>query len=251
VVVIARFAGRTVLVTGGSRGLGRGLCSAFAAEGAHVYIGYRSRPDDAEATLAALRDRGGSGATLLVDVRDQASVNAAVALVTGERGQIDVLINNAAVARDEPFVMLSPDSWEDVLRVNLGGAFRMCRAAARPMLARRQGAVVNIGSVAGLHASPGQASYAASKGGLLALTRTMAAELAPRGVRVNAVVPGLLATGMAARLDHRILERHVAAIPLGRTGTAEEVARVVLFLASDEASYVVGQAFVVDGGLTL
>jgi 3-oxoacyl-[acyl-carrier protein] reductase len=240
-----RFDGRTVLVTGASRGLGRTLARAFADEGALVYVGCRQREADAQETL------GDRGRALVFDVRDRAAVDAAVKRILDERGRLDVVINNAAIARDEPFAMMQAESFDDVLAVNLGGAFHVCRAVARPMMAAKSGAIVNIASIAALHASPGQANYAASKGGLVALTRTLAAELAPRGVRVNAVVPGLLSTGMAARLDHRVLERRVAAIPVGRVGAPEEVARVVTFLASDEASYVVGQAIVVDGGLSL
>jgi 3-oxoacyl-[acyl-carrier protein] reductase len=246
-----RFDGRTIAVSGASRGLGRALALAFARQGAFVYVGYRTRALDAEATLTALREAGGDGAVWQIDVRDATSVDTAVTRVVAERDGIDVLVNNAGVARDEPLAMMSAESWQQVLDVNLGGVFRLSRAAARPMLARGRGAIVNIGSVAGLHASPGQANYAAAKGGLLAFTRTLAAELAPRGVRVNAVVPGLLSTGMAARLDHRVLEKRIAAIPLGRTGSADEVAAAVLFVASDEASYLIGQALVVDGGLTL
>jgi len=136
------------------------------------------------------------------------------------------------------------------MRINLGGALRVARAAVRPMLAAKRGAILFVGSIAGLRASPGQAGYAASKGGILAITSTLAAELAPRGIRVNAVVPGLIAAGMAARLDHRIVDKQIARIPLARLGRAEEVAEVALFLLSDAASYVVGQAIVVDGGLS-
>ena len=198
-----------------------------------------------------MREAGGDGNLLAADARDRAAVVAAVDRVTLERGGLDVLVNNAGLAGDEPFAMMAQESWDDVIAVNLDGVFHFCRAAVRPMLARKRGAIINVASVAGLRASVGQANYAASKGGVLALTRTLGAELAPRGIRVNAVVPGLIAAGMAARLDRRVAERARAAIPLGRFGAAEEVAKVVVFLASDDAAYVVGQALVVDGGLSL
>jgi 3-oxoacyl-[acyl-carrier protein] reductase len=178
-------------------------------------------------------------------------VDAAVDGIVAARGAPAVVVNNAGVARDEPFAMMSASSWDEVLATNLGGTFNVCRAVARPMMGQRSGAIVNVASVAGLHASAGQANYAASKGGVLAFTRTLAAEMAPRGIRVNAVVPGLCSTGMAARLDRRVAEQKRAGIPLGRFGTGEEIARVVLFLASDDAAYVVGQAIVADGGLSL
>lgn len=247
----ARFAGRTVLVTGASRGLGRDIAVAFGREGAFVHAAYRAREADAEETLRLVREAGGDGATLQLDVRDRAAVDGAVGRIVAERGAPDVVVNNAGVARDELFAVMSPESWDDVLAVNLGGTFNVCRAVARPMMGRKRGAIVNVASVAGLHASPGQSSYAASKGGVLALSRTLAAELAPRGIRVNAVVPGLCATGMAARLDRRVADARRAAIPLGRFGGGDEIARVVLFLASDDAAYVVGQAIVADGGLSL
>jgi 3-oxoacyl-[acyl-carrier protein] reductase len=246
----ARFAGRTVLVTGASRGLGRAIAEAFGGEGAFVYVGYRARQGEAEETLRGIREAGGEGAALALDVRDRAAVERAVGRIVAERGAPAVVVNNAGVASDELFATMSDEGWDEVLAVNLGGTFNVCRAVARPMMGKKSGAIVNVASVAGLHASAGQANYAASKGGVLALTRTLAVELAPRGIRVNAVVPGLCAVGMAARLDRRVADQKRAAIPLGRFGTGEEIARVVLFLASEDAAYVVGQAIVADGGLS-
>jgi 3-oxoacyl-[acyl-carrier protein] reductase len=249
--VSPRFAGRTVIVTGASRGLGRAIAAAFGAEGAYVVLCFRSRSEEAAESLRLVRDAGGDGLALPFDVSSRPAVDAAVERVLAERGAVDVLVNNAALTRDELFPLMAEESWAEVLAVNLGGVFHTARAVVRPMIARKRGAIVNIASVAALHASPGQANYAASKGGVLALTRTLAAELAPRGVRVNAVVPGLVAAGMAARLDPSLAARKRAAIPLGRFGAADEIASAVLFLASDDAAYIVGQALVVDGGLSL
>lgn len=246
-----RFEGRTVLVTGASRALGRAIARAFAAEGAFVGVGYHCRDRDAEQTLAEIQNLGGGAALVKADVGDPAAVERAIAPLYAERGGIDVLVNNAGIVDDKPFALMSAVSWSAVLQTNLGGVFNCCQAVVRSMMARGGGAIVNIGSVAGLAASPGQANYAASKGGIVSLSRTLAAELAPKGIRVNAVVPGLLTEGMARRLDRRHAEAKRQRIPLARFGNPEEVACAVLFLASEEASYIVGQALVVDGGLTL
>jgi 3-oxoacyl-[acyl-carrier protein] reductase len=245
-----RFEGKAALVTGASRGLGRGIATALAAEGAFVFLGHRAHAAEAEAALGELRAAGGDGALIAIDVRRPGEVEAAFEKALA-RGPLDVLVNAAGVARDAPFALASRADLDEVLETNLAGTWACCRAAVRGMLARRAGAIVNVSSVAGLRASPGQAGYAASKAGILALTRTLAAEVAGKGVRVNAVVPGLFAAGMGERLDRRIVEARRAAIPAGRLGAPGELANAVLFLASDEASYVVGQALVVDGGLSL
>lgn len=184
-----------------------------------------------------------------MDVRDGASVRAAVTEFA-TAGGLHIVVNNAAIVRDQLFPMLTTQEWEDVVSVNLTGTYHVSHAAL-PYLIRTRGCIVNVASVAGIRASPGQANYSATKGGVLSLTTTLAAELALRGVRVNAVVPGVLSVGMGERLDHRLAERRRAAIPLGRFGTGDEVARAVLFLASDDAAYIVGQHLVVDGGLSL
>jgi len=246
-----RLDGRTALVTGGSRGLGRAIALRLAGAGAHVAIGFHRGEAAAADTAGAIAAAGGSASLCRFDVTDVAAVAAAVDALVAERGGIDVLCHAAGVVRDALFALSSPDDWQEPLRVNLGGALAVARAAVRPMLARGGGAIVLVGSVAGLRASPGQAGYAASKGGILALSATLAAELAPRGVRVNALVPGLIAAGMVQRLDRRVVEDKVRRIPLGRLGKADEVADAALFLASDASSYVVGQALVVDGGLSL
>jgi 3-oxoacyl-[acyl-carrier protein] reductase len=247
---VKRFEGRTVLVTGASRGLGRAIAIAFASEGAFTVVHYRSRQSEAEATLASVRAAGADGSLLACDVRDESAVAEAMRGLLA-RGAIDVLVNNAATVHDAPVAMLASGDWNDVLATNLGGTFHFSRAVVRSMLARRSGAIVNVASAAALRTTAGQAAYAASKAGILALTRTMAAELGPKGVRVNAVVPGLLDTGMGERLARERVGQVVGKVPLGRAGTGEEVARAVLFLASEEASYVTGHALVVDGGLTL
>lgn len=240
----------TVLVTGASRGLGREIALAFGRAGAYVAVGCRTREDKARETLEALRAAGGDGETACFDIRNPETVHAAVDKLVRERGGVDVLVNNAGVARDALFAMMSTEDWVETVSVNLEGTFHCCRAALRSMMARRRGSIINVASVAGLHASPGQSNYSASKGGLLALTRTLAVEMAPYGIRVNALVPGLLTAGMAARLDHRVVEDRKRRIPLGRFGEAAEVARVAVFLAGEGASYIVGQSIVVDGGMT-
>ena len=246
-----RFDDATVLVTGASRGLGRAIAVAFGAEGAFVFVGYRANEKAARETLALVEAAGGKGAVSGFDVADGAAVDRAIDAMLQARGGLDVVVNNAGVARDELFAMMRKESWREVLGANLDGTFNVCRAVARPMMGRQRGAIVNVASVAGQRASVGQVNYAASKGGVLALTQTLAAELGPKGVRVNAVVPGLCDTGMAAALDKRLVEARLQHLPLRRLGTGEDVAKAVLFLASADAAYVCGHALVVDGGLAL
>ncbi len=245
-----RFDGQNVVVTGASRGLGRALAIAFAAEGARVGIGARSGSSEASKTLDAVRSAGGEGVNLPFDVRDFGAIEGAFGEFA-QGGRIDVLVNNAAAVRDEFAAFLSPQDWDEVLSVNLSGTFYCCRAAIKYMLPQRSGAIVNVGSVAAIRASPGQLNYAASKGGITSLTTTLGAELAPRGIRVNCVIPGLLKVGMGQRLNRRAAERILERIPMGRFGEGDEVARAVLFLASADASYITGQSMVVDGGLSL
>ncbi len=245
------FAGRTVLITGASRGLGAELASAFAARGAFVALGYRVQEKKAQRVLDAIVASGGSGTLSRFDVTDRDAVSAAIDRLIADRGRLDVLVNNAALTRSAYFALDDADAWDEVVSVDLIGAANCMRAAARPMLAAGGGVVLNVGSISSERVRIGQSAYAAAKGGLIALTRALAAELGPRGIRVNAVIPGLLDTGMGQRMDSAARERLVDAIPLKRAGTAAEVTAAALFLASDDASYVHGQALVVDGGLCL
>ena len=241
-----RFKERTVLVTGASRGLGRDMALRFASEGASVFIGYRTRRDEAEDCAAGCASLGAKATPIALDLEDAAAVRSAIKGLPA----LDVLVNNAAIVRDQLF-LLQPDADDaEVIATNLNGTMACIRAALPGMIRSGGGVIVNVASVAGLRGSPGQASYAASKGGVIALTQTLARELAGRDIRINAVAPGLFDTGMAQRMDHRVREARTEWLPMGRLGRSEELASVVAFLASDEASYITGQTIVVDGGMS-
>ncbi len=239
----------TVLVTGGARGIGRAVCEAFGRAGARVAVGYTSRPDAAEAVVAAVTAAGGQAFAAGGDVADRAAAESLVAGVVGRWGRIDVLVNNAGITRDTLLLRMKDEDWTRVLDVNLSGAFYCCRAAARPMLKQRFGRIVNVSSIAGLGGNAGQANYSAAKAGLIGLTRTIARELAGRGITCNAVAPGWIETDMTAGMDERLVAGVRERVPVGRLGTPEDVAAAVVFLASQAAGYITGQVLAVDGGI--
>ena len=243
------------LVTGGSRGIGAATARALAADGWSVAVNYSRDQEGAERVAAAIADDGGTAHPIRADVSDPAAADGLLAEVTERLGSVLVLVNNAGVTADGLSMRLSDDDWSRVLDVNLTAAFRLTREVIGPMMRRRFGRVINVSSVVGLRANPGQANYSASKAGLIGFTRTVAAEVARRGVTVNAVAPGLIETeltkdftdnGHDAGDSGRLLE----AIPARRTGSAEEVAACIRFLASGEASYVTGAVLPVDGGMS-
>jgi 3-oxoacyl-[acyl-carrier protein] reductase len=236
------------VVTGGSRGIGRAIARDLAAAGARVAVCYRQRESEA---LALVEELGGLPAVLAMrcDVSNEADVVAFMAAVVQHLGPVDVLVNNAGIARDGLFTFMDNARWNDVLATNLGGPFFCTRAVVRGMMVRRWGRIINVASASADAALPGQTNYAASKAGLVGMTRALARELAPHGVLVNAVAPGLIETEMADGLKRAAREKLLQGIALQRLGQPEEVARVVTFLASDAASYITGQTIAIDGGL--
>ena len=241
-------AGQYALVTGGSRGIGLGIAQALAEGGAHVAVVGRdaARAADAATSLPGEGHRGYS-----CDVSDSEAAKALVGQVEEELGPLTILVNNAGITRDNILMRLKDEDWNDVLSTNLGGAFNMIRAVTRGMMKRRHGVIINISSVVGLTGNAGQANYAASKAGLLGLTKSVAKELASRNVRCNAVAPGFITTDMTAELNEQQVEDLRAQIPLGRFGAPEDIAQVVRFLAGPAASYITGQILAVDGGMVM
>jgi 3-oxoacyl-[acyl-carrier protein] reductase len=240
---------RTAFVTGASRGIGRACALALADAGCAVALGWARDEEGAGKARAEIEERGGRALPVQIDVADVPSVDAAFAAVEAELGPVTVLVNNAGVTRDGLLLRMADEQWGDVLRTNLDGAFHTVRRALPAMVKARYGRIVNVGSVVGLLGSAGQANYAAAKAGLVGLSRSVARELAPRGVTCNVVTPGPIATAMLDALPEARVEELARTVPLGRLGTPEEVAAVVAFLCSDAAGYVTGAVVPVDGGL--
>jgi 3-oxoacyl-[acyl-carrier protein] reductase len=248
---MADFKGKVTIVTGGSRGIGRAIALELGSKGATVVVNYNSSAAAADEVVALIKEHGGDGMAVKADVSDSDQVTALFKAVTDAYGRIDILVNNAGTTRDNVIMMLKPDDFDTVIDTNLRSAWLCCKSASRTMMKQRSGRIINITSVVGIAGNGGQTNYSASKAGMIGLTKSLAKEIASRGVTVNAVAPGFIATDMTASLGDDIMKKAIEAIPLGRQGTAEEVAKAVAFLASDDANYITGQVLVVDGGMVM
>ena len=239
------------LVTGSSRGIGRAIALELAHDGFDVVVAYHKDRDGAEATVAAVVEAGGSAVAVGADLRDLSAGERYVQTALDRFGRLDALINNAGIARDHRIRRMTDADWTDVLAVDLGGAFSCSRAGAAPLAESPSGAIVNVSSIVGMDGNVGQANYAAAKGGLLSLTRSLAREFAPDQVTVNAVAPGFVLTDMTLSLAAEVIEANIAATPLARPGEPEDIASVVSWLVSPAARFVTGVVIPVDGGLSL
>ena len=243
--------GKTALVTGASRGIGRAIALCLAAEGARVAINYAGNVKAAEEVKAIIEAAGGTAILCQADIADSAAVEAMIADVVKEFGAIDILVNNAGITRDTLLMRMKDEDFAKVLDTNLKGVFYCTKAVAKLMMKKRSGRIVNMASVVGLVGNAGQTNYAAAKAGVIGFSKSAAKELASRGITVNVVAPGFIGTDMTAGLPESVKEKMLTDIPLGRMGEPEDVASAVLFLASDQASYITGQVVNVDGGMVM
>ena len=243
--------GKSALVTGGSRGIGRAIVLRLATQGADVAFTYRGNAAAAAETTAAVEALGRKALAVQADVRDVESAEGVVKATLEAFGKVDILVNNAGITRDDLIMRMTAEAWRDVLETNLFGAFWMVKAVTRPMLKAKSGRIVNITSVSGQAGQMGQANYSSAKAGLIGLTKAAARELASRSITVNAVAPGFVLTELTQDLPEALQAEITARTPLGRFGTPEEIAQAVAFLASDDAAYITGQVLAVDGGLVM
>lgn len=243
--------GRTALVTGASRGIGRAIALRLAAEGADVAVNFAGSAAKAEEVKNAIIEMGRKAIAIQADVKDASSVASMVEEVKKTFGRIDILVNNAGVTRDGLLMRMKDEDWETVIDTNLRGVFQCTKAVSKIMMKQRYGRIVNMASVVGLVGNAGQANYAASKAGVIGFSKSVARELASRGITVNMVAPGCIDTDMTAVLSDKVREAMLADIPLARVGKPEDVANAVAFLVSDEAAYITGQVINVDGGMVM
>ncbi|MDR3540857.1 MAG: 3-oxoacyl-[acyl-carrier-protein] reductase [Desulfosporosinus sp.] len=239
------------IVTGSGRGIGRAIALELAAAGAKVVVNYAGRSDKAEETAKLIREAGGESLTVQADVSRADDVDRLIQTTLDHYGKIDILVNNAGITRDSLLLRMKEADWDAVLATNLKGVFLCTKAVSKGMLKQRSGVIVNISSVVGLSGNAGQANYAAAKAGVVGFSKSVAKEFAPRGIRVNVVAPGYIITDMTETLPEGVQSDILRAIPLGRLGRPEDIAKMVRFLVSSEAAYITGQTFSVDGGMDI
>jgi len=242
---------RVALVTGGSRGIGRAVVNRLAADGHRIAVNYVSNDEAAAEVVAGVEAAGGTAVAVRGDVGDESAVAAVVEEVATRLGPIEILVNNAGITRDDLLVRMKPEAWDEVIATNLRSVYLCSRGVMRGMLRGRWGRIISLSSVAGISGNAGQANYAAAKAGIIGFTKSLAKEVGSRGITVNAVAPGFIATDMTAELGDATAAAVTENIAVGRLGLPEEVASAVGYLASEEAGYITGQAIVVDGGMTL
>ena len=242
---------KTALVTGGSRGIGKAIALALADNGANVAFTYKSAAAAADEVVKAIEAKGRKALAIQSDAKNFSEADSVVEKVIAQFQRLDILVNNAGITKDTLLMRMSEQDWDDVIDTNLKGAFNFSKAVCKQMMSQREGVIINISSIAGVIGNPGQTNYAAAKAGLIGMTKTLAKELSSRNIRVNAVAPGFVDTDMTEKLTPQQKEALIGMIPLKRTAKPEEIASVVLFLASQASSYVTGQVLCVDGGLVM
>ncbi len=245
------FKGKTAIVTGAGRGIGKVIAMNLAKNGANIVINDIPSSEDADITARQINEEGGIATVYKCDVRRLEDVEKLVKYTVDKFSSIDILINNAGIARDKLILRMKEEDWDDVISVNLKGAFNCIKAVARTMIKQRSGSIVNVSSVIGVMGNIGQANYSASKAGLIGLTKSTAKELAARGITCNAIAPGFISSDMTSKLPDNIKEEYLKSIPLGRLGTPDDVANAISFLVSKNANYITGQVLHIDGGLIM